>query len=247
MESPAKPGTARAVGVRRARRRAETIEEILALSIEIMGSAGVGGLSFAELARRLGVRPPSLYKYFGSVTVIYDELFGRGQRAHRDAVAAAMASAEPGMASIRAGFEATARFTAEQPVLGQLLFWRRIPGFEPSSEAFAPSVETVELFRRALVEAAARGQLAPEGASEEALLLLSVLAAGISSQYMAHEPGGPRAQSRYLRLVQPALDMFESAYRRGRQDPRGCGTFEGHVPGGLPAEGSADPHVGQGP
>lgn len=84
---------------RRARRRAETIEEILRLALEIMAEVGVGGLSFAELARRLGVQPPSLYKYFDSVLSIYDELFRRGHREHLEAVRTAM-SAEIGRAHV---------------------------------------------------------------------------------------------------------------------------------------------------
>ena len=213
------PSSTVSVGARRVRRRAETIEEILTLSVEIMGEAGVGGLGFAELARRLGVRPPSLYKYFPSVSGIYDELFRRGQQAHRDTVASAMASADPGLDAIRAGFDAAGRWTAEQPVLAQLLFWRPVPGFEPSPDAFAPSIEMVDLFRTALRAAVAAGQLGPAAAEEDALLLLSVLAAGTTSQYMANEPGQSWAESRYLNLAQPALDMFESAYGPDRDCP----------------------------
>jgi len=212
-------GGATPVGSRRAARRTQTIEEILGLALEIMGEAGAGSLSYAELARRLGVRPPSLYKYFSSVMAIYDELFRRGQRAHRDAVAAAMHEAKPGMDSIRAGFDAAARWTADQPVLAQLLFWRPIPGFEPSPEAFAPSVEMVGLFRTALSQAVDTGELVPAGGSEEALSLLSVLAAGISSQYMANEPGRRWKESRYLPLGRAALDMFQAAYGASTSEP----------------------------
>jgi AcrR family transcriptional regulator len=45
----------------------------------IMTDEGAGGLTIAETARRLGVRPPSIYKYFPSLLSIYDELFRRGQ------------------------------------------------------------------------------------------------------------------------------------------------------------------------
>src|SRR6266496_2220018 len=48
---------------RRARRRQETIEEILGIAEEVMTQEGVNGLSLAEVARRLGVQPPSIYKY----------------------------------------------------------------------------------------------------------------------------------------------------------------------------------------
>ena len=44
-----------------------------------MTEEGVNGLSLAEVARRLGVQPPSLYKYFPSLMAVYNELFLRGQ------------------------------------------------------------------------------------------------------------------------------------------------------------------------
>ena len=64
---------------RRARRRQETIDEILDIAVAIMSEEGVNGLSLSEVARRLGVQPPSIYKYFPSLMAIYDELFLRGQ------------------------------------------------------------------------------------------------------------------------------------------------------------------------
>ena len=52
-----------------------------------MTEEGVNGLSLAEVARRLGVQPPSLYKYFPSLMAVYDALFdpGHGRAPRRDA------------------------------------------------------------------------------------------------------------------------------------------------------------------
>ena len=186
---------------RRMRRRAETIEEILRLAMEIMSEVGAGGLTFAELARRLGVRPPSLYKYFDSVLSIYDELFRRGHREHLDAVQTAMEAADTGVPAILAGMRAGGLWATHQPTLAQLLFWRPVPGFEPSPEAFAPSLTMVDLFRQALHDAAQSGQIDVALDSEETLGLLSVIAAGVRSQYLANEPGTPMAHSRFLNLI----------------------------------------------
>ena len=38
----------------------------------------MAGLSMASVARRMDVKPPSLYKYFASLTDVYDALVGRG-------------------------------------------------------------------------------------------------------------------------------------------------------------------------
>ena len=65
---------------RRQRRRQETKEEVLDHAAEIMAEQGVAGLSVGEVARRMGIRPPSLYGYFPSKNALYDALFERGAR-----------------------------------------------------------------------------------------------------------------------------------------------------------------------
>src|SRR3954454_22198026 len=102
--------TAPPPGDRRARRRQETIEEILAIADDVMTEEGVNGLSLSEVARRLGGKPPSIYKYFDSLLAIYDALFERGQRAHLEIVRTAMARADPGLDALVAGLEASGRW-----------------------------------------------------------------------------------------------------------------------------------------
>ena len=63
---------------RRQRRRQETIAEVVDVAAEIMAEQGVVGLSVGEVARRMGIRPPSLYVYFPSKHALYDALFARG-------------------------------------------------------------------------------------------------------------------------------------------------------------------------
>src|SRR6185369_18100138 len=65
---------------RRQRRRLETIEEVLDVAADLMREQGVAGLSIGEVARRMGIRPPSLYVYFDSKNALYDGLFARGWR-----------------------------------------------------------------------------------------------------------------------------------------------------------------------
>src|SRR5436190_9983221 len=108
-----------------------------------MTEEGVNGLSLSEVARRLGVKPPSIYKYFDSLMSIYDALFERGQRDNLDAMRAAMQDAEPGLDALVAGLEASCRWCLGHPATAQLLFWRPVPSFQPTAEAMAPSVEMV--------------------------------------------------------------------------------------------------------
>lgn len=200
------------VGDRRARRRQETIEEILAIADDVMSEEGVNGLSLSEVARRLGVKPPSIYKYFDSLVSIYDALFERGQRAHLEAMRAAMVRAEPGLDALVAGLEASGRWALTHPATAQLLFWRPVPSFEPTPEAMAPSVEMVRLQRESLADAASAGQLGPGADSDEALWVTSVIVSGVIGQAMANEPGLPWGEGRFSPLLSKLLGTLATLY-----------------------------------
>ena len=206
----ATPDTARLD--RRRRRRAQTIDEIVGVAVEVMAQEGVAGLSLSEVARRMGIQPPSLYKYFPSKLALYDELFKRGAHEALATFRAAAARVGPGWAALTAGTEALMRWGLDHQVLGQLLNWRPVPGFEPSAEAFAPSVELVEEVRRLLQAAADRGELHPAAASEEGQALLSVLIAGVMSQQLANQPQASWNQGRFTRLTPLVLQLFQCAY-----------------------------------
>ena len=197
---------------RRARRRQETLEEILDLAEAVMTEEGVNGLSLAEVARRLGVQPPSLYKYFPSLMSVYDALFLRGQHEHLRVVRDAMGGAEPGLAAIQAGLDAGGRWCLENRALAQLLFWRPVPSFEASPEALEPSVEMIALIRNALTEAVAAGELGPGGDSDEAIQLISILTSGTLTQAMANEPQLPWGKGRFSPLFPKLIALLPAAY-----------------------------------
>src|SRR6266513_3084178 len=172
---------------RRARRRQQTIEEILDIAIDVMTEHGVNGLTLAEVARRLGVRTPSIYKYFPSIGAVYDALFKRAASENLEVLRRAMARGEPGLDALTVGLEASGRWVLQNQALAQLLFWRPVPGFEPSAEAFAPSEEIASFQQQAIADAVAAGQLGPE-ALKDAGLVVSILIKGVLTHAMANEP-----------------------------------------------------------
>jgi AcrR family transcriptional regulator len=204
-------GPGPAVPDRRTRRRQETIAEILDIAVQIMTDEGVGGLTIAGIARRLGVQAPSIYKYFPSLLSIYDELFRRGQADHLRALRAA-ATAPPGMATVHATATAAARWAASNMALAQLLFWRPVPHFTPSAQAFEPSKEMFQLFLDALSGAVSTGELGAEAATSAGVDFLSTLVAGVMSQYMANEPGTPWGQGRFAPLLPRLIELLRCAY-----------------------------------
>lgn len=193
---------------RRAQRRLGTIEEALDHAVDVMAEAGVGALTISEVARRMGVRGPSLYKYFRSLHAVYDALFARGVLQNDSAVRAAVEGLPEGAASLRAAAQAVVRWAVENPALSQLLYWRPVPGFQPSEQSFALSTAGMREARAHLAAAVTRGELGPHADSDDGLRLLTVVMSGLLSQQMANDPGSTYELGAFTRLTDEALDMF---------------------------------------
>ena len=210
---PISPGTAAASqGTPRERRRIQTRQEILDAALAVMAQQGVAALNLTEVARRVGLRQPSLYQYFSSRTAVYDALFERGMHAHHTLMAAALGDGTSGWPAVRTAMHHTLRFTAEQPVLAQLLFTQAVPGFVPSPGAYAPSLRVQQLLTTAMTTAVERGQLHPAAASDDGIALLLAIVAGIGSQQAANDPTTKYDDGRYTRLLDPALDMYAAHF-----------------------------------
>lgn len=196
------------------RRRAAVIDEAVEHAIAIMSEQGVGALSISEVARRMGMRGPSLYKYFPSLHALYDALFAHGVRAQQDFFYGRLEPLPRGVPRIRAATVGVVRWSVENPALAQLLHWRPVPGFEPSPESFALSVRGMEFARDEFAEAVRLGQLSPDAGTDDALRLYTVVLSGLISQQLANEPGVPYEDGAFSRLTENAIDLFLSAHRR---------------------------------
>ena len=199
---------------RRVMRRQQTIEDALDAAVVIMEESGVGGLSMSEIARRLGMRQPSLYKYFPSLHAVYDALFARGVERSGAAIQAAVESGPRGVVTIRAAGRALVRWAVQNPALAQLLYWRPVPGFAPSAATFAASQRQLDQLRAAFAAAVRTGELHPDAASAAAPRRFTVVLSGLLSQQMANEPGAEYDTGMFTSLTEVALDMFFARYTR---------------------------------
>jgi len=180
---------------RRAERREATRAEILEAAQELMREHGVAGLSLRDLGQKVGMRAQSLYSYFDSKEAIYDALFAEGYRECLERLQRLERTGDA-RADFRAGARVYVDFCLEDHARYQLVFQRTIPGFEPSPESYAPSVEGLELTRRALADAG--------GTEPSDLDLFTAVVTGIVDQQISNDPGGDR----WYRLLDDALDMF---------------------------------------
>jgi AcrR family transcriptional regulator len=189
---------------RRAERHEATKAEILDAAWELVRVEGLAALSLRDLARKVGMRAPSLYSYFDSKHAIYDAMFAEGNRLIREQLPELQPGEDP-VDAIRRRARGMVEFATQDPARHQLLFQRTIPGFEPSAESYAIAVENLDRTRQCFVAAGIR--------DPRALDTYTALLAGIASQQVSNDPGGRR----WLRLVDDALDMYLDYWnRKGR-------------------------------
>jgi len=199
---------------RRARRRRETTEEVLEVALAVMAESGAAGLSLGEVARRMGIRPPSLYEYFDSKNAIYDELFARGWRqlsqwmARYDAPLQRSSGIDEARKAATAAVLGFVQWAVEHPTYAQLMFWRPVPGFTPSAAAYRHAVEALDWVDRALRSLADRGFLRIDAGSDEAVGVLITMVTGVISQHLANEPAATFAKSRHCAMVPVLTEMF---------------------------------------
>ncbi len=191
---------------RRAERHATTKNEILDAAWGLVRAEGLAALTLRDLAKQVGMQPPSLYSYFDSKHAIYDAMFLQGNlellRRCR-----AMPEFDDHPDSLRACARMFVGFTVEDPARAQLMFMRTIPGFEPSPETYAVAAQIVEFGKE---------RLAAAGIRPEYFDLWTGIISGLSFQQIANEPGSDR----WVRLVDDAMEMFlkhvSDANKKGR-------------------------------
>jgi AcrR family transcriptional regulator len=202
---------------RRHRRRQETIEEVLDIAVEIMAEQGVAGLSIGEIARRMGMRPPSLYVYFPSKHALYDALFARGAQLVLDAMAGLAETPAEGRSLEDVLLEdarAFVRWTVEHPAYAQLLYWRPVPRFNPSPEAFAPAQRMVERGKAQFAELQRRGLLRGDVPVDDIFGAWICVTSGVVTRQLANAPGESFDEGRYTGALPDLVAMFAAHYGR---------------------------------
>lgn len=220
--------TAEPIPDRRLRRRQETIEEVVDVAAAVMAEQGVAGLSIGEVARRMGIRPPSLYVYFDSKNALYDALFARGAQLVLDDVrtkAGHIDPAKPVEETLLHTARTFVRWAVENPAYTQLLFWRPVPGYTPSAQAYAPAVELVETARERFAELQRLGLLRSDVPAAQMQRDWTVLTSGVISQQLANAPHESFAKGTFTSALPELVAMFVRHYappsrprptRRGR-------------------------------
>lgn len=160
--------------------------------------------SLRDVGRRVGMQAPSLYSYFPSKDAIYDAMFAQGTQQLAEAYRQRQISRNT-LTAVRELFRFFVEFCTSDPVRYLLLFQRTIPGFEPSPEAFAPSVAV-------LTDIGAWFDSIGLGGAD-VLDLFTAVAGGLAAQQVSNDPGGDR----WVRMADEAAEMFLNHVRRSRR------------------------------
>jgi AcrR family transcriptional regulator len=178
-----------------AERRSQRREQILAAAWDIAAESGLGAVSLHEVARRVGIRQPSLYGYVSSKLDLYDAMFGHAYEqllAELDRLPPRGTAREQLLRVSRTILE----FGAANPPRQQLLFSRTIPGFNPSPASY--------VLARRLIDRCVSLLSAVGAGSTAHVDVYTALVAGLGAQQIANEPGGDR----WTRHLETVLDMF---------------------------------------
>src|SRR5712691_7620270 len=201
---------------RRQRNREEMMAAILDAARAVMRENGVAALNLHEVARRVGLRTPSLYEYFPGKMALYDALFRLGIRlyaAGRERLAPIVPAPDSLWERARAELEHYMTFAQENPELYQLVFERPVPGFVPQPESLEEGARILAHSDQILKQALSQGNLALGLPPEQARDLFIAMMHGLTALHMANEPELPMGSGRFGSLIPAALTLFQAAWR----------------------------------
>ena len=203
----------------RAIRRDATRARILAVAWDLARRDGLAAITLREVARRVGMRAPSLYTYFPSKNAMYDAMYAEAARQLAGTLAGLPQAGDP-RETLRGRMRLFTGFCVADPVRYQIVFERPVPGFEPAPESFQITAAAL---------AGTRADMQAAGvAGEPALDMFRALITGLVSLQVANDPGGDR----WARLQDDAFDMFFAHYAGGpRSAAQPAGENEGAAHG----------------
>ncbi len=139
---------------RRERIRAETVEQIKRAALEQIAADGAPALSLRAVARRIGMSPAGLYRYYdGRDALITDLLID----AYSDLAAAVEEATRPGagdpLERLASGVRSYRRWAVTYPNRFLLIFGTPIPGYAAPQDG--PTVEANQRIGRAFLSVAA--------------------------------------------------------------------------------------------
>lgn len=180
----------------RDQRREQTRQEIVDAAWRLSREHGLTGWGLRDLGTQVGMRAPSLYVYFASKSVLYDEMYAEGYRELRAAYQPLLGTDVPDEEKVRAGARVFFEFAVADSARLQLLFLRVVPSFVPSATSYALAGEVLAELSQAL---RAIG-ITQAGAVD----IWTAMLTGLATQQVSNDPGG----TRWKDVLDTAVDLL---------------------------------------
>jgi AcrR family transcriptional regulator len=164
-----------------------------------------------------------VYVYFPSKHALYDALFARGAQLLLAAMQEVLAAMQEVTAALPArpatleeillpGARAFVRWSVEHAAYAQLLFWRPVPGFTPSPQAYQAAIELIELGRDRLKALQDAGLLRAEAPIEQIERDWTILLSGVVSQQLSNAPQQAFDEGHFTAAIPGLIAMFAGHY-----------------------------------
>ena len=180
-----------------AQRREAKVASIVVSAWELAREHGIAGVSMHALARKVGMRQPSLYEYFDSKHALYDTMFADGNRQLLERLDS-LAFPQDRRAALKKFMGAFVTFALEDPARYELLFQRHVPDFAPSPESYALAGKVLGRVVKLMNEAGVTQQGDVD--------CIIAMVAGLIEAQLSNDPGGDRWTRHLNRLVDLYVD-----------------------------------------
>ena len=161
----------------RARRRDEVLAAIRAAAATELEEQGAAALSLRSVARRVGLAPSALYRYFPGRDDLLTDLVVTAFEAHADAVEAAAGRHADPLDAARAGLLAYRAWAVANPAWFGLLYGAPVPGYAAPERTIGPGTRVGDLLATLVGALHAAGRLDADALRARASRLDRVTAA----------------------------------------------------------------------
>jgi AcrR family transcriptional regulator len=171
---------------------------------DLLASEGPSALTVRRLAAAAGMSTMNIYSRFGGKDGVVEELYLAGFRALAEQMEGDGPPDDP-MADLHACGRAYRTFAQENPTYYSVMFDRTIPGFEPSDDARAAALGTLEALADKLERAMQAGQLQRQDPLHTAISVWSTCHGLMSLELKDVAPAGIDWEAAYTRTLAALL------------------------------------------
>jgi AcrR family transcriptional regulator len=203
--SPVRPAPNTPYGQAYAEGREALRRVVLDAASRLLESEGPSALTMRRIAGEVGCSTSVLYTMFGGKTGVAEGLWREGFDRLRRALLEA-GGADPLERLLAIGKAYRANALANSAYYG-IMFHRPIPGFEPSAEAYAASLEALQVLVDAVADCVEAGVFRAEDPAHVARVLWAAAHGAVSLELAGYE-GAIDAEARFDDLITAAADWF---------------------------------------